>query len=207
MVAAHMEQLEGGLTPEQVKFSTSVPVLRNASVKPIVDLYNWAQTSVGKDLIKRAWEKCSVGEFNFGEECLTSKKTKAPYRDYLREHPDFRKDIEDKIGDVLGLDDAGAGEETEAIQVAAMGDDDVFTDDINDTEVPLERVIQDALQVELAPANLPSGSRYCIPAGKVLVHENGGLIGGGATEDIWAYNDNGVPWSAGNLADEAFGTE
>jgi TRAP-type C4-dicarboxylate transport system substrate-binding protein len=53
MVAAHTEQLKKGLTAEQVKFTTSVPVLRDASVKPIVDLYEWAQTQAGQDLIKR----------------------------------------------------------------------------------------------------------------------------------------------------------
>ncbi|KAJ7868112.1 hypothetical protein B0H13DRAFT_1897267 [Mycena leptocephala] len=68
-----------GLTAEQVKFSTSVPVLRDASVKPIVDLFKWAQTSSGRDLIKWAWEKSAVGKYNLGSDCLTSKKSKATW--------------------------------------------------------------------------------------------------------------------------------
>jgi hypothetical protein len=53
MVAAHTEQLKNGLTAEQVKFTMSVPVLRDASVKPIVNLYEWVQTQASQDLIKR----------------------------------------------------------------------------------------------------------------------------------------------------------
>jgi hypothetical protein len=53
MVAEHTKQLKNGFTPEQVKFSTSVPVLRDASVQPIVDLYNWAETAPGRELIQR----------------------------------------------------------------------------------------------------------------------------------------------------------
>jgi hypothetical protein len=41
----------------------------------------------------------------------------------LLQNPDFRKEIEDKIGNVLGLDDdmVAAGVEIEEREVAAMG--------------------------------------------------------------------------------------
>jgi hypothetical protein len=55
--------------------------------------------------ILEAWEKSAVGKYNLGSDCLTSKKSKAACREYLRNNPDFRKEIEDKIGDVLELDE------------------------------------------------------------------------------------------------------
>ncbi|KAJ6527216.1 hypothetical protein DFH09DRAFT_1094884 [Mycena vulgaris] len=207
MVEAHAKQLAHGLTAQQVKFTTSVPVLRDASVKPIVDLYEWAQSQTDRDLIKRAWEKCTVGEYNLGMECLTSKKNKAAYREYLRKNPDFRKEIEDKIGDVLGLDNEtlAAATEIEARNVAAMGeDDDLFTGETNDTDVPLHRVVQDSLQLDITPANLPRSDLFCVQSDTVVAGDNGLLKGGGDTENIWAYNDNGVKRKAGNLADKMF---
>ncbi|KAJ7882451.1 hypothetical protein B0H13DRAFT_2344658 [Mycena leptocephala] len=84
----------------------------------------------GGDLIKRAWEKSAVGEYNLGLDCLTSKKSKAACREYLRNNPDsdFRKEIEDKIGDVLELDEEVL-QPAVAIEAQAVGmkddDDDV----------------------------------------------------------------------------------
>ncbi|KAJ6458505.1 hypothetical protein C8R45DRAFT_942718 [Mycena sanguinolenta] len=193
-VEAHTEQLKNGLT--QSKSSSQHLFL--------------SSTPAGQDVItKWAWEKCTVGEFNLGAECLTSKKTKAAYRQYLLQHPDFCKEIEDKIGNVLGLDDemVAAGAAIEAQEVAAMGADDVLTDETNTdpTDVPLDSVLHAALQLQLPAAQLPVGSNFCVPARTVHADDNGILAGGDDMENIWAYNDNGCPWSEGNLANETFG--
>ncbi|KAJ6563053.1 hypothetical protein DFH09DRAFT_1082545 [Mycena vulgaris] len=156
---------------------------------------------------QQVWEKYTVSEYNLGMDCLTSKKTKAAYREYLRKNPDFRKEIEDKIGDVLGLDDEtlATATEIEARNVAAMGDnDDVFTGETDDTDVPLRRVVQDSLQLDIAPENLLRSDMFCVQSDTVVAGDNGLLRGAGDTENIWAYNDNGVKWRAGNLADETF---
>jgi hypothetical protein len=140
-----------------------------------------------------------------GVECLTSKKSKAAYREYLRNNPDFRKEIEDKISDVLGLDDEALASAAaiEAQSVADMGDEDnVLNEEDDDTDVPLQCVVQDALQLNIAPADLPTTTgAFCVPSETVVSGENGGLRGGGDIENIWVYNDNGVPWTEGNLAD------
>jgi hypothetical protein len=80
-----------------------------------------------------------------GSDCLTSKKLKAACREYLRNNPDFRKEIEDKIGDVLELDEEAlqSAAAIEAQAVGMMDDDDVFTGDTDDTDVPLSCVIQE----------------------------------------------------------------
>ncbi|KAH7904030.1 hypothetical protein BJ138DRAFT_965924, partial [Hygrophoropsis aurantiaca] len=41
MIDSHSAQISKGLTPEQVKFTTSAPVLRDASVKSVVKAYNF----------------------------------------------------------------------------------------------------------------------------------------------------------------------
>ncbi|KAJ6605859.1 hypothetical protein B0H10DRAFT_1957019 [Mycena sp. CBHHK59/15] len=71
----HQEQLAAGMTPEKVVFSSSYPVLRNASVRPCVELYNWLKTPEGEDIIKRSGEKCVVPgkpEYNLSYASLTS---------------------------------------------------------------------------------------------------------------------------------------
>ena len=42
LVDSHTEQIKQGLTPDAVKFTTSLPVLHNASVWPIVKLFNFS---------------------------------------------------------------------------------------------------------------------------------------------------------------------
>lgn len=53
LVAEHQKQLKAGTTPDQVKFSTSLPVLRNASVRGIVDAWKYMAGPSGRDVIKR----------------------------------------------------------------------------------------------------------------------------------------------------------
>lgn len=53
LVESYRAQLASGLQPEQVAFTQSLPVLRNASVQPIVDVYNILRTQDGSELIKK----------------------------------------------------------------------------------------------------------------------------------------------------------
>lgn len=53
LVDSHAQQLDSGLTPEQVKFTTSLPVLRDASVQPIVNTWQFLHSSNGRDLIQK----------------------------------------------------------------------------------------------------------------------------------------------------------
>ncbi|KAJ7793606.1 hypothetical protein B0H14DRAFT_3559550 [Mycena olivaceomarginata] len=54
------------------------------------------------------------------------------------------------------------------------------------------------------PANqLPSSGGFCVHSTTVQAAENGSLRGCGEAENIWAYNDEGVPWRAEDLVGEA----
>jgi hypothetical protein len=52
LVANHFQQRKAGLGAEQVKVTTSLPVLRDASVQPIVSLYKFFQDYKGREIIK-----------------------------------------------------------------------------------------------------------------------------------------------------------
>jgi hypothetical protein len=93
----------------------------------------------------------NLSGYNLGSECLTSKKSKAAYREYLCSNPDFRKKTEDKIGDILGLDDE-ALQSASDIEAQAVADDDVSTEDLDldDIDVPLHCVVKETLQLDSA---------------------------------------------------------
>ena len=50
---SHQTQIAAGLTPNDVKFSTSLPVLRDATVAGIVDVYNFMTGPTGRKLVKK----------------------------------------------------------------------------------------------------------------------------------------------------------
>jgi hypothetical protein len=60
LVRCDEEKISEGITPENVKFSNSYPVLRDASVRACADLYDWLLTPDSRDIIKRSWEMCVV---------------------------------------------------------------------------------------------------------------------------------------------------
>ena len=53
LVEAHQKQIVNGLTPEQVKFSISLPVLRDASVAGLVEVYDFMIGPIGRQLVKK----------------------------------------------------------------------------------------------------------------------------------------------------------
>jgi hypothetical protein len=53
LVHCYEEQITAGITPDKVVFSSSYPVLRDASVRACVDLYGWLESQDGEAVIKR----------------------------------------------------------------------------------------------------------------------------------------------------------
>jgi hypothetical protein len=60
LVEAYQAQIATGLTPEQVKFSTSLPVLRDATVAGIVDVYDFMTSPTGWALVKKVGLKFTL---------------------------------------------------------------------------------------------------------------------------------------------------
>ncbi|KAH9927826.1 uncharacterized protein B0H18DRAFT_1159842 [Fomitopsis serialis] len=196
LVNSHSEQMDSGLTPEQVKITTSIKTLRNASVAPLVDIYDFFDTPSGRAIIRRAWEKCTVKEWNLSAECITSRKAKAAWREYLRRDKTLRDEIEGKVGK---LRDLIAEEVDEEENVGAEEASD-------DTDVPLRAVVQQALGVDLVPeaGEGAAEKQFCTQVGIAEVRdEDQTLQSGGDEENIWAYNDAGELWREASRACEA----
>jgi hypothetical protein len=192
LVNSHAKQLRNGLTPAQVKFSTSLPVLRDASVRPIVDLYNFLSGSSGREIIKRAWQRCTVKEWNLGEECLSNPRTHAAYREYVRTDKTLRDEIIAKMSSESSDSFSNPGAEAlitdENLKEAGPGEDDEGLD----TGIPLQSVIHNELGLEI-PDVEGQLNRFCVSQ-ETLVVTDGNLTHTSNTENIWAYNDEGTAW-------------
>ncbi|KAF8213984.1 hypothetical protein K438DRAFT_1750085 [Mycena galopus ATCC 62051] len=166
---------------------------------PHSQMHNWAQGPASCELIQ---QKCEVSKYNLGARCLTSKKTKATYRKYLHENPDFQKEIEDNIGNVLKIDNelVQAAEQIEAEAVTATdSNNDLYIAPSDNTAVLLQHVIRESLSPDIPAASLPGNKTFCVAADTVVVGDTGSLQGGGDTENIWAYSDNGLLFREGLL--------
>lgn len=53
LVESHQTQIAGGLTPERVKITTSLPALRDASVAGVVEVYDFMTGPSGRELVKK----------------------------------------------------------------------------------------------------------------------------------------------------------
>ncbi|KAJ2934644.1 hypothetical protein H1R20_g2448, partial [Candolleomyces eurysporus] len=178
LVENHASQIQEGLTPEQVKVTTSLPTLRDASVSPIVDVFKFLQGWKGREIVQNAWKRCIVGNYNLGEECLQSKHTKAAYREYLKKDDTLRKEIEGKLGENF-LDK----DNLEEMQAEPESQVDDFDDP---EEIPLDTIIERDTGVH-GPFNIAS-SRFCLQREAL----GSDLQPIADSENIWAYHEDGT---------------
>ncbi|KAE9389251.1 hypothetical protein BT96DRAFT_947016 [Gymnopus androsaceus JB14] len=180
MVLVHSEKLAAGAKPEEIKMSTSLPVLRDASVAGLVKTYDFMQGPDGCDLIKKAWAKSTAKQYNLSAECLNSKQSQAALNHYLKPDTTLHDEIQARCGRVLGIDDGTAIE----------SNPDFNSDIHDDRDVPFSEVVAETFQERPADGN------------GVLSTEDG-LVSGAEGENLWAYNDNGNLWTGeGNLPEE-----
>ncbi|KIK74376.1 hypothetical protein PAXRUDRAFT_19942 [Paxillus rubicundulus Ve08.2h10] len=170
LVDLHQEALKSGLTADQVKFTTSLPVLRDASVAGILSVYEFMTGPFRRGLVQKSWAHCRVEGWDLSAECLTSRRAQTALIDYLRTHSTLHKEIEDQMGVVYGLNDS------ESDYVTADADDDA--------DVPLSAVIRDALGVAQIPAEVDSVP-LCVGSTEKGPHIS--LVAAGEYEDIWAF--------------------
>jgi hypothetical protein len=200
LVQCHQSQVAAGITPENVTFSNSYPVLRDASVRACVDLYDWLTTPEGQEIVKRSWEKCVVpdkSQYNLSYECLSSRDTRKALRQYLKDDKIFMEEIKARMGSVTLPDlpsDGGLGRE----QMEDCGDIPDDDDRVglhglqpeDDSDIPLAQVVKGALGIQVG------GPSVDLTA-KLVIEENSieGLSTADAEEDIWAFNDKGQMWT------------
>ncbi|KAH9925966.1 uncharacterized protein B0H18DRAFT_954880 [Fomitopsis serialis] len=125
LVNSHSQQIDQGLTPEQAEGPSSAGLGR----------------------------KCAVKEWNLSAECITSRRAKAAWREYLRKDETLRNEIEGKIGELGDLIAEEPDEEGETSTEEAY----------DDTDVSLRAVVQQALGVDVPEAD-QQGEPFCTGA-------------------------------------------
>ncbi|KAJ4463620.1 hypothetical protein C8R41DRAFT_927307 [Lentinula lateritia] len=124
--------LAAGAKPEEIKVTTSLPKLRDASVAGLVKAYEYMQLLDGRDLIKKAWAKSTTSNgYNLSAECLTSRESHAALSKYLMMDQTLHHEIEAWCGKVLRLDDGTAVE----------GNTDFGCDQNEDADVPFDELV------------------------------------------------------------------
>jgi hypothetical protein len=190
LVNKYQKQIASGLTPTQVKFSTLLPVLHDATVAGIVDAYDFMNIFTGCELVKRyeifhalsftftviqfpgAWEHCTAKEWNFLDQCLTSKKVHMALNECLHSHANLQEEIESCTRTVHGIED---------VEAQTPSSEDSY----DDTNVPSSVIIQNTLGIEV-PDNV--FEQICV--GKAQKDDKHGVfVADGDDENIWAWNN------------------
>ncbi|KAL0569111.1 hypothetical protein V5O48_012860 [Marasmius crinis-equi] len=180
MAEMHKQQIKEGKSPKEIKVSTSLPFLRDASVDPLMKAYEWMQGPDGRDLIFKAWKNSTAKNWNLSAECLTSKEAQTALKTYLKSDKDLFTEIQNRCGLVHGMGESEMSEES-------CAEADIDAEHIeDDTDVPLAEVVSEMLQ----PRN--EAGQHAYRRG-----DHGGLVAAAEEEDVWAYDDTGRPWASG----------
>lgn len=184
LVAQHTAQMSKGLSPEHVKFVTSLPVLRDASVGAIARLYDWFNTTEGRQIIQRAWANCKARDCSLAGDYLTSKLAKSHLQKYLETHKHLRDEIENKIGKISpNIDfDNPAADDMNASSLANWDGDD-------HADVPIRALVRETLGIDLPNLKDVDGS-VCVDHDRVTRGAlDGELRALGDEEEIWPEGD------------------
>ncbi|KAF9785321.1 hypothetical protein BJ322DRAFT_989704, partial [Thelephora terrestris] len=87
-----MEQLAQGTEPSMVTFEKGLPLVRNRSVKWLVNGYKAIDNP---DLVQKAFQLCSTGQgnFNLSFESLTSREARRLLFERISTDPEFYKSL------------------------------------------------------------------------------------------------------------------
>ncbi|KAJ7722365.1 hypothetical protein B0H16DRAFT_1737746 [Mycena metata] len=190
LVDCFKAQSKKGVAPKDVKFPSSLPILRNATVRGLVKMYDYFQTPEGRKIVQQAWRKCEVPgtDWNLSAECLTGKSSDKALREYLREDSTLATEIANRCGtthldQVLLTSPSGQASDNSPLPNAAPEESFADFDSHDDSDVPFNAVVRDALGIDVA--TLSHGTTFV--GSRTAQTEEG-------AEDIWAYTDSGIRW-------------
>jgi hypothetical protein len=174
LVRQHDEHVKAGLTPESVKFATSIKPLRLASLGAIERCQDWLTSGDGKTIVARAWDKCTVTgrQISLSAQWFTNPLSVPQLISYLQTHPALYEEIKSKIGSVPGVDDEPVNEE---------GDDFAPNDD---SDVPIRAVVRETLGLDLASCDAVN-SAFCVDSNAVQIDEHGDLQAASPSEHVF----------------------
>ncbi|KAJ7660863.1 hypothetical protein DFH06DRAFT_1472135 [Mycena polygramma] len=197
LVDTFKAQSARGVAPKDVKFPNSLPVLRNATVRGLVKMYDFFQTNEGRKVVKQAWRKCEVlgTEWNLSAECLTSKASEKALLEFLREDSALATEIANRCGathlDKVLMGSTAAATPSDNSSQSTEPEDIADFDSHDDSDVPLNAVVQDSLGIAIGQSSYTAN--YTVSQA-TRVEGDDGLSAQDAAEDVWAYTDNGDRW-------------
>ncbi|KAF4590471.1 hypothetical protein EYR38_009772 [Pleurotus pulmonarius] len=187
LVQVHQEQIASGISAEDIRITTSITKLRDASVAGLVAAHDFLISPGGRDLIQMAWRKSEAKDWCLSEACLTGRDAQQALNDYLKQDITLFEEIREQIGAVQGLDN-----------ISTPAEDDIDHSSPDDTDVPLHAVINSTVRQRM---------RWDFGDGLFTVNEvedgekdpnQPGLIAASADEDVWQFDDNGRRWNECN---------
>jgi len=72
-------QIEEGICPEEVKLSTALPPLRNATAAWVLHSINHLNEPAQQSIRNKSWSNCQVKNCNLSQECLSSATARAAF--------------------------------------------------------------------------------------------------------------------------------
>ncbi|KAJ7128500.1 hypothetical protein C8R44DRAFT_732842 [Mycena epipterygia] len=200
LVGIFKTQASKGVVPKDVKFPSGLPVLRDATVRGLVKMYDFFQTQEGHKIVKQAWRKCEIlgTQWNLSAECLTGRESEKALREFLREDSMLATEIANRCGashlnQVLMAPAAGAVDpdprtaDSAALTEEEFGDFDTH----DDSDVSFRSVVHDALDIVVTGEFSQHGPTATTVA---CTSESDGLAATDDSEDVWAYTDSGERW-------------
>ncbi|GJE94761.1 hypothetical protein PsYK624_109330 [Phanerochaete sordida] len=185
LVRSHADMLSDGIKPEDVRFTQSLPVLRDTSVDATVKVWHFLKGGNGPEIIRKAWEKCIVRDWCLSPKLLTDPKMKRELQQYLASHSHLRSEIEAKIGQLPGVDE----------EPSDVGDADT---DLHASEVSIAAVVEHEFGVDVRPtgdtAPLLQDPHDGLAAEGDLEVREGHLMSAGVGDNIDAFRDDGTSW-------------
>ncbi|KAL1739587.1 hypothetical protein HDZ31DRAFT_68784 [Schizophyllum fasciatum] len=188
LTAEHLNQLENGIKPKHVKITSSLRVLRNASVAALNRAYDFATSLAGRDLVQKAWSKSGPPnrpEITLSPDWLTSNEAHEALDKYLDEDDTLFNEIKSCMGHVLGKFESRSEHER-----------GMAPDAIDNSDVPLNAVIRATFGEEITLDDVTAWY------GKPLTHVpdlDGGSAAGGDAEDLLGYDEHRQRFGGQNL--------
>ncbi|KAJ7216513.1 hypothetical protein GGX14DRAFT_391330 [Mycena pura] len=135
-----------GVAPADVRFPTDIEPLRNATVRPLVKLYEFLATYEGRKIIEKAWARCKIPDspWSLSKEDLYSRESENALLSYLGSDATLSKEIEKRCSaaDLDRIFTTAEKEDADEEDGLVEARDDGGAED--DVDVPLTAVIRDA---------------------------------------------------------------
>ncbi|KAJ7173829.1 hypothetical protein C8R46DRAFT_1032050 [Mycena filopes] len=193
LVQVFQTQRENGVAPRDIKFPSSLPILRDTTVRGLVKMYDFFQTPEGRKIVQQAWRKCEVPDtdWNLSVECLYGKDSQKALRSFLLEDAVLATEIANRCG-ATHLNQVLMTPADNKSETALQEEDRGHFETEDDSDVCLFTVVSESLGIQPDVKDFSELGPISSTAARSPTSE--GLVARDESEDMWAYTDDGVRW-------------